>query len=703
MGQKSVHAHSETVSWQDYTEICALWALRILVDLKAAKRSGMLLNGRTIDEDSMRGMGLGQYINTYHEPEDFHRILESRKAELEREEDTLYGMVLPGVRRMGEAFQIGETEQRLLAFAGLLEECAFLDDIADILGKLNTSATIDALGQILKLDRAAVKDALRADGPLSRTGLMRIDRNRNHTLGRKLEPLDAISELLFEPDYSVEQLLSAYFTPAPAARLMPDDYPHLAEAVQDLRSYLRAVRRKRVVGVNTLLYGPPGTGKTELARALAASLDGALHEIASMDEDGDPISGSKRLQAFQLAQHWLQSDPNALVLFDEVEDVFDDHNSPFGRLMRSSNNRKKGFTNKLLESNQVPAFWLTNDVDAIDPAFRRRFDFVLEVPNPPRAVRRRITERYLEGRPARPEWVEALSRNEAITPALLENASKVAGTIGFDDVGEFEARAERVVAGHLKAQGNTGLVKGQDKEVTAYKPEWVNPDRPLAPVIEGLVRRREGRLCLYGAPGTGKTAFVRYLAERMDRPLLLKRASDLLNAFVGETEARIARMFREAEDEGALLLLDEADSFLRDRQGAHRGWEVTQVNELLTQMEAFHGVFVCATNLVGNLDEAAGRRFDLKIEFNPLTIGQRIGLFNQVISEHGLAPIDPEELRSRFAELDGLTPGDFATAIRQAVLEGGPSSARALLHALEQEQAFKNRNASRPVGFTARL
>ena len=42
----------------------------------------------------------------------------------------------------------------------------------------------------------------------------------------------------------------------------------------------------------------------------------------------------------------------------------------------------------------------------------------------------------------------------------------------------------------------------------------------------------------------------------------------------------------QAKEENAVLLLDEADSFLQDRQGALRGWEITQVNELLKQMVA---------------------------------------------------------------------------------------------------------------------
>lgn len=64
------------------------------------------------------------------------------------------------------------------------------------------------------------------------------------------------------------------------------------------------------------------------------------------------------------------------------------------------------------------------------------------------------------------------------------------------------------------------------------------------------------------------------------------------------TEKNLARVFLEAEQDGALLMIDEIDSFLRDRKEAQRPWEVTQVNEMLTQMESFPGIFIASTNLM---------------------------------------------------------------------------------------------------------
>jgi transitional endoplasmic reticulum ATPase len=95
-----------------------------------------------------------------------------------------------------------------------------------------------------------------------------------------------------------------------------------------------------------------------------------------------------------------------------------------------------------------------------------------------------------------------------------------------------------------------------------------------------------------------------------------------LDKYVGESEKNIADMFAVARQQNAVLVLDEADSFLADRRNAQRSWEVTQVNELLTQMEAFDGIFICTTNLMEKLDPASIRRFAFKVRFDPMTPDQ---------------------------------------------------------------------------------
>jgi transitional endoplasmic reticulum ATPase len=189
------------------------------------------------------------------------------------------------------------------------------------------------------------------------------------------------------------------------------------------------------------------------------------------------------------------------------------------------------------------------------------------------------------------------------------------------------------------------------------------------------------------------------VARTLDRPLLVRRASDLLSKWLGESEQHIAAMFREAEQEQAVLLLDEADSFLRERAGAHHAWEVTQVNELLTQMEDFEGVFIAATNLIETLDAAALRRFDLKVRFDYLAPAQAFRLFEQVLTEQGsIQPLD-DLTRERLSRLDRLTPGDFAAVIRRFEITAASWTPEALLAALRAEHQGKPGGARRPIGF----
>src|SRR5262249_58448504 len=114
------------------------------------------------------------------------------------------------------------------------------------------------------------------------------------------------------------------------------------------------------------------------------------------------------------------------------------------------------------------------------------------------------------------------------------------------------------------------------------------------------------------------------IANELQRPLMIRQASDLSSKFVGETEQNMARMFEAAQAENAVLLLDEADSFLRSRRMAERNYEVSEVNEMLAGMERFAGIFICTTNLFEELDEAALRPFAFKIRFKPLTAAQRV-------------------------------------------------------------------------------
>ncbi len=166
--------------------------------------------------------------------------------------------------------------------------------------------------------------------------------------------------------------------------------------------------------------------------------------------------------------------------------------------------------------------------------------------------------------------------------------------------------------------------------------------------------------------GTGKTAFGHHIAKLLDKPLLVKRSSDIVSPYLGMTERNMAKMFSEAQSSNSILLLDEADSFLRERSGARHGWEVTAVNEMLTQMETFNGIFIASTNLMDQLDAASLRRFDLKIEFGYLKSEQSFSLLEDMSKKLSITLQGDELIELR--QINNLTPGDFYNVARQSKL-----------------------------------
>jgi SpoVK/Ycf46/Vps4 family AAA+-type ATPase len=158
-------------------------------------------------------------------------------------------------------------------------------------------------------------------------------------------------------------------------------------------------------------------------------------------------------------------------------------------------------------------------------------------------------------------------------------------------------------------------------------------------------------------------------------------------------------MFAEADAEKAVLLLDEADSYLQDRRGAQRTYEVTEVNEMLQQMEHFQGIFICTTNLLDRIDQAALRRFTFKIKFKPLKSEQRELMFVTEALKGDPALLTPA-LGARLAKLEQLCPGDFASVKRQCDILASDFSAEEFLEQLEAEHRIKPEvRESRGVGF----
>ncbi len=162
---------------------------------------------------------------------------------------------------------------------------------------------------------------LHQNATLRAAAIIEISSHRDD-LEDKLVLLRGLGTLLTQKHDSHEALIARFLNRTSAPSLQLGNFPHLARAANTIRDYLANVLQTRTGGTNILLYGIPGTGKTEFVKALSSELGADLFEIAFSDSEGDPISGTDRLKAYNLCQRILAQKTNALLMFDEIEDVF---------------------------------------------------------------------------------------------------------------------------------------------------------------------------------------------------------------------------------------------------------------------------------------------------------------------------------------------------------------------------------------------
>ena len=160
-----------------------------------------------------------------------------------------------------------------------------------------------------------------------------------------------------------------------------------------------------------------------------------------------------------------------------------------------------------------------------------------------------------------------MADSEQLAPAIVARASAVIKFIQpllTDD--EKNDSIGHLINNTLIAQGHKAISLSKTARLPDYyDPAFVNTDSSLTAIAQGLELSGCGTLCLYGPSGTGKSAYAHWLSKYLELPLHIKKASDLLSKYVGEMEQNLARAFRTAEQNNAILLLDEIDSFLQNR------------------------------------------------------------------------------------------------------------------------------------------
>ena len=639
-----------------------LWMLRAI--LKCGGHKEFLdKNNYFHSDDIAYFLDIGKYVEM--DSDDFKRAdvlntLKSNLAKLEKRKRFASSKILTkNIKQLSKLMKLNSYEEQILEFNIIQKQYQILSDTTDLIGNdLNTNQAKKTMSTILNIPIAEVSNAFATTSKFSKSLMLTIEKKNTYDLNGKIEFLsDAFVDNMMNLDEDISVMIEDSVKECGKATLSLKDFEHKKEDIEILSSYLEDAISSKKKGVNILLYGLPGTGKTELVKTLAKTLHVKLFEVSYANLEDEAIDGKERLKAYKTAQALL-ANQDTLLMYDEAEDIFE--SSGGGLFSPPKRQSDKAWINRVLETNTIPTIWITNNIYSIDNAIVRRFDMSIEMPIPSKSKRVEIIKKS-SGGILDIKSIELLATNENIAPALVSSASKVVSSIKTSD----KTKAfTQIINNTLKAQGHKEIESKPLALPGNYNAELINTTMDLDELTIGIKESQNARLCLYGPAGTGKSAFGKYIAQSLDKPLHIKKGSDLLGFYVGQTEKNIANAFAEAKEEKAVLIFDEVDSFLADRSSASKSWEITQVNEMLVQMENFDGIFIATTNLMDNLDRASLRRFDLKLQFDYLKSEQAWKMFISFAKELKLST-PSLSFKKGVKNLKYLTPGDFAAVVRQ--------------------------------------
>ena len=176
-------------------------------------------------------------------------------------------------------------------------------------------------------------------------------------------------------------------------------------------------------------------------------------------------------------------------------------------------------------------------------------------------------------------------------------------------------------------------------------------------------------ILFYGLPGTGKTMLVKALANELDVPLYLVKATSLIGEHVGDSSSKIHDLYKKASDNApSIIFIDEIDAIALHRSFQSLRGDVSEiVNSLLTEMDGIEEnksvITIGATNNPKSLDMAVKSRFEEEIEFKLPDDGERLEII-----ENNLKTM-PLDYDLDLAKLVKVTKGQSGRDIKEKILK----------------------------------
>ncbi|MBF0548082.1 MAG: AAA family ATPase [Candidatus Riflebacteria bacterium] len=588
------------------------------------------------------------------------------------------------LQNLAETFRLSEIEEELLALCMLPALSERFSSLEDHLPNNKRYFLPDGTSNLLRMNNLCIflsrpqtilADILKESGTLRRLGFINSDFRTSSDVFQYLN------------SFKDEALSDEYFRPWEGDVISLDRLMISPNEIETIRTIIS--NRQPGQGVNFLLVGPSGVGKTETVRSLSKELGLKLYEINSKPIFRDDMGGESlfRIRGLFACQNIVGDGKTSAILIDEADDLIREigGEDASGFYRRPGSSVGKAVMNEVLDRSTCIQFWVSNDFERINPSTRRRFDFTVKYERA--TVKNRVSiwstacERYgltnILGFKEQRQFAEKYNVEAGNIDSCLRNSAHLA-SFGLSRE-NILTHIERLLDAQilfLPADSISQRSKLESEPSISPNDLNIQPVSDLQ-ILMDIIKRTKNKsekyypsmaLLISGPCGTGKSHFARYIAEQLERPLHYKTAAAIQSMFVGETEKNIRKAFNDAEREGAVLFFDEIDSLLQSRSRANRNWEVSQVNELLSALESFRGIFIAATNLESLLDKASLRRFHFQLQFGALHPKSAVTFYQTLLIPFSEGEFGKSEI-SELLKIQGLVPSDFSSMRKRLQLQ----------------------------------